>query len=118
MSAQAFPKRARLCDDDQIARVFKRGKRIRGAEFTLLFGDNDRLFPRLCIIVAKKNLRHAHERNTFKRVIREFFRTHQKELGSLDVVVLANKQTELFTKKTLHCAMEQQWKKLISSLNE
>jgi len=116
--SQTFPKRFRLCDDEEIARVFKQGKRIGGAEFTVLFVANNQVFARLCVIVAKKNLRYANQRNTAKRVVREFFRVHKQELGGRDLVVLVNKSAATFAKKELHLSFERQWKKLISFLGK
>jgi ribonuclease P protein component len=46
---------------------------------------------RLGIIVAKKNVRLAVDRNKIKRVIRETFRLQQEALVGLDVVVIVKK---------------------------
>jgi len=47
--------------------------------------------PRLGIVVAKRYVRLAVERNKLKRVIRESFRHQQKQLAGLDVVVVVKK---------------------------
>jgi ribonuclease P protein component len=44
---------------------------------------------RLGLVVAKKHLKRAVDRNRFKRLVRESFRSHQEQLAGLDVVVLA-----------------------------
>lgn len=44
---------------------------------------------RLGLVVAKKHLKRAIDRNRFKRLVRESFRSHQLQLAGLDVVVLA-----------------------------
>ena len=44
-------------------------------------------YPRLGLVVAKKVLPRAVDRNRVKRVLREAFRLGQWELGGLDVVV-------------------------------
>lgn len=44
---------------------------------------------RLGLVVAKKHLKRAVDRNRFKRLVRESFRAHQQQLEGLDVVVLA-----------------------------
>lgn len=113
-----FPQTLRLRTEEQIKHVLKRGRRITSAEFALLFCINEVLHPRLCVIVSKKNLRQAPRRNAFKRVMREFFRTHQHELGAIDVIILANKKSELLTKKELCQCIERQWQKLIACLNQ
>ena len=43
---------------------------------------------RLGIVVAKKKVRRAHERNRVKRLARESFRLHQQQLDLLDIVVM------------------------------
>ena len=48
---------------------------------------NDMHFPRLGLIVGKRAVPKAAQRNRIKRVIRDYFRRHQHELGGYDVVV-------------------------------
>lgn len=43
---------------------------------------------RLGLVVAKKKVRRAHERNRVKRLARESFRLHQQQLSDLDIVVM------------------------------
>ena len=42
---------------------------------------------RLGLIVGKRGVAHAHERNRIKRVIRDYFRQQQQELAALDIVI-------------------------------
>lgn len=42
---------------------------------------------RMGLIVAKRVVRHAHERNRHKRVCRETFRVHQGQLPAMDLVI-------------------------------
>ena len=44
-------------------------------------------FPRLGLIVGKRAVRNAVERNRIKRVIRDYFRRCQHELAEYDLVV-------------------------------
>jgi ribonuclease P protein component len=44
-------------------------------------------FPRLGLIVGKRAVRNAAERNRIKRVIRDYFRRCQHELAEYDLVV-------------------------------
>lgn len=113
-----FPHQSRLCTEEQIKNVLKRGRRITSAELALIFCANECLDSRLCVIVSKKNIRHANRRNTFKRVMREYFRTHQHDFSGVDIVILANKKAEILTKKELHQCIERQWQKLVSLLKK
>jgi len=42
---------------------------------------------RLGLIVGKRGVAKAHERNRIKRVIRGYFRQQQQELAPLDIVI-------------------------------
>ncbi|MDX1695633.1 MAG: ribonuclease P protein component [Ketobacteraceae bacterium] len=44
---------------------------------------------RLGLVVGKKHLKRAVDRNRFKRLARESFRHHQQLLEGLDIIVLA-----------------------------
>ncbi len=44
-------------------------------------------YPRLGMIVSKKNHKKANRRNYMKRVIRELFRQEQYKLQNVDIVV-------------------------------
>ena len=107
-----FPHQVRLRTEDQIKHVLKRGRRITSAELALIFCANEFAYSRLCVIVSKKNIRHANRRNTFKRVMREYFRIHQHDFSGVDIVILANKKAEVLTKKELHQCIERQWHRM------
>ena len=46
---------------------------------------------RLGVIVAKKNVGKATQRNRIKRLIREAFRTRKADINHTDIVVMARK---------------------------
>ena len=91
---------------------FQRYQRLLTAKaFTPVFNDpthklGDRAFlilaresdpesaARLGLVVAKKNLKRAVDRNRFKRLVREQFRQMQHQLGGLDIVILARRGSE------------------------
>jgi len=47
--------------------------------------------PRLGLVIGKKNVKLAVQRNRIKRQIREFFRIHQSTFTGLDLVFIARK---------------------------
>jgi len=57
--------------------------------------------PRLGIIVAKKNVRLATNRNRVKRFIRETFRNKQHKLSSIDAIVLARRGCEHLSNESI-----------------
>jgi ribonuclease P protein component len=42
---------------------------------------------RLGLIVGKRGVQKAHERNRIKRVIRDYFRQRTQDLATLDIVI-------------------------------
>lgn len=68
---------------------------------------------RLGIVVAKKKVRRAHERNRIKRLARESFRLHQPKFGSyIDVVVMPKVGIETITNAELYQQLDFAWQKL------
>ena len=67
---------------------------------------------RLGIVVAKKKVRRAHERNRIKRLARESFRLHQQELDLLDIVVMPKVGIEAIPNVELHKQLQFAWQKL------
>lgn len=68
---------------------------------------------RLGIVVAKKKVRRAHERNRIKRLTRESFRLHQPNFGSdIDVVVMPKVGIETITNAELYQQLDFAWQKL------
>ena len=83
----AFGWDRKLRKTDEFSSVF-RFKRVRRQHFLdIFFRQNGLNFPRLGLIVPKRILARAVDRNRTKRILREVFRLSQHELGGLDVVI-------------------------------
>ncbi len=67
---------------------------------------------RIGLVVAKKKVRRAHERNRVKRISRESFRLHQRDLAGLDIVVLPKVGIEKISNADLHQQLQLAWQKL------
>ncbi len=67
--------------------VFKQGKRLTEACFVFHYVKTERDYPRLGMVVSKKNCALAVNRNRIKRVIREQFRLNQQAFSGIDLVV-------------------------------
>lgn len=74
--------------------------------------------PRLGLVIAKKNIRHATGRNRAKRHIRETFRLKQAELENLDIVVLARRGLGELEDSDMNKLLNRQWNKLSRRLEE
>lgn len=112
--SQQFPKALRLLKPSDFKPVFDDAP-VRSAhpQLLILSRFNQLDLPRLGLVIAKKNVRLAVERNRVKRIIRETFRMHQNELSGLDAVVLARRGLDNLDNAELHRLLNQQWRRLI-----
>ena len=95
MVDQRFPKSCRLLDARDYARVFSKPDfRVSNKYFLILGCWTDIDSGRLGVIVAKKNIARANQRNRIKRLIREVFRMRKAEFPRTDLVVMARKELQ------------------------
>lgn len=113
MEENRFPKANRLLTKNDYQDVFRKGKRIYSHTFCLFYRENPANDARLGVVVGKKKVAKAVNRNIFKRLVREFFRLRKSELDSLDIVVLVNrKPTASQTTQQLRQELNALWLKL------
>lgn len=67
---------------------------------------------RIGLVVAKKKVRRAHERNRVKRISRESFRLNQQQLLGMDIVVMPKVGIEQISNADLHQQLNTAWHKL------
>ena len=67
---------------------------------------------RLGLVIAKKHIRLAVERNRIKRLIRESFRQQQHQLTGIDAIVLARKGLDQLDNRSIHTLLNQLWQKI------
>jgi len=93
---QRFHKSCRLLDSLAFERVFNNPDfRVSNKYFLILGYWSELDTARLGVIVAKKHIARATQRNRIKRQVREAFRTRKLALGSADLVVMARKGLQL-----------------------
>ena len=78
---------ARLVDKDDFDRVFADNQRARTDYLMVMARPNQVGYPRLGMVVAKRLLARAVDRNRVKRCVRESFRQALPELPACDFVV-------------------------------
>jgi len=71
---------------DDFSSVFRFKSVMRGICVDVHTRPNDLAHARLGLIVSRRVVPHATQRNRYKRLMRETFRLRQQELGNLDVV--------------------------------
>ena len=94
-----FPRKLRLIDSSQFDRVFGARKKALVGPFVIYHCDNDLGYARLGTGVSKKNVKKASDRNCFKRIIKEWFRTNKESLKGKDVLVFVNNKAKEVSKK-------------------
>lgn len=87
--AALFPKASRLAQSGEFSAVFDAPERKSSDRyFTVLGRCVSCPHARLGLVVAKRQIQRAHERNRVKRLVRESFRKYPHPLAQ-DMVVIA-----------------------------
>jgi ribonuclease P protein component len=108
-----FGKEKRLLNAKDYSRVFD-GAEVKASHKNLLLLaiKNNEPGHRLGLVIAKKNVRLAVQRNRMKRVAREFFRSLPLSDNSMDVVLLARRGMDQLDNAELYSILRQQWQKV------
>ncbi|CAA0115137.1 Ribonuclease P protein component [Halioglobus japonicus] len=115
----SFSKTKRLLNAGDYGRVFEApDARASHQHLLLLARINTGPRHRLGLVIAKKNVRLAVQRNRIKRVAREFFRTLPADSPPIDVVLLARRGMGQLDNDELSSILRQQWQKLIRHANK
>tara|TARA_B110000967_G_C18894595_1_gene569675 strand:- start:1400 stop:1753 length:354 start_codon:yes stop_codon:yes gene_type:complete len=89
--SSSLAKGVRINDAKDYANVFKNGFHTQSKFWKIIASDSGNSFSRLGLAISKKQYKKAVDRNLFKRIARETFRKNQKELKSVDFVVMVKK---------------------------
>jgi ribonuclease P protein component len=116
---QSFSKSLRLLNSGDYQQVFDSAVfRIPHQHLLLLACHNNRGFPRLGLVIAKKHLRLAVDRNRIKRLSRESFRHNQNELMDLDLVVMSRHGLDKLSNPEIFHLLDSQWQRLIKKVRQ
>ncbi len=117
-SCQAFGKDKRLLDAKAYKQVFdKVDVKIGHQHFLCLSRLNQLETPRLGLVIAKKQVKLAVQRNRIKRLTRESFRQHQHEIPPLDIIFLSRNGLSCLDNESLHKELLILWKRLRKQYN-
>lgn len=109
----AFGKDRRLLSACDFKPVFDEpSARASHPNILLLARTNPLGHPRLGLVIAKKNIRLACQRNRIKRLIRESFRHQQEHLGGIDVIVLARRNLDSLDNPEIFKLLAKQWRRI------
>lgn len=118
MSSFSFKRQQRLLNASDYTQVFDHvDAKISHNTFLILAQRSpDCTTARLGLIAAKKHLRFAVQRNSFKRVVRESFRHNQQQLTGINLIVMARSGAAQQSTAQLRLALDQAWPRLCKRL--
>lgn len=109
----SFPKSKRLLNSKEFEWVFADASIRASNQYCLILSrPNNHAGPRLGLIIAKKHIRLAVERNRIKRIIRESFRQQQHQLPAINAIVLARKGLDKLDSKEIRELLDLLWQKI------
>ncbi|MDP2560507.1 ribonuclease P protein component [Psychrobium sp. 1_MG-2023] len=114
----SYSRELRLLTPANFQKVFKNPLRAGSPQLTILACPNDLDHPRLGLVIPKKQLKLAVDRNQVKRVIRDNFRLKQHNLQSLDYVIIAKGGIGKLTNDELNKLTNKLWKKIARRYKE
>ncbi|HGY9619389.1 TPA: ribonuclease P protein component [Pseudomonas putida] len=116
MVSQDFSREKRLLTPRHFKAVFDSptGK-VPGKNLLILARENGLDHPRLGLVIGKKSVKLAVQRNRLKRLMRDSFRLNQQLLAGLDIVIVARKGLGEIENPELHQHFGKLWKRLARS---
>lgn len=114
MPGYGFPRKLRLVDAGQFKAVFGNASyKVSNRYFLILARDNQLEHGRIGLVIGKKHLPKAVQRNRIKRLLRTSFRLHQDLLRSLDIVILARSNMNPVENQQIYEIIQQLWLDLV-----
>lgn len=119
MGNQGFTKQKRLLHSQEFDTVFKhKDYRIGTAEFLILAKHNNESQSRIGMVIGKKSVKFAVNRNKVKRAIRETFRINYHSKSNLDIVVVARPGVNKFLENGLFTGLTKVWTDLSRKVSD
>lgn len=113
----SFTRHSRLLTAAEYSHVFNKSCCKAGDNaFLILAAENKLERARLGLVIAKKQLKRAVDRNRVKRISRELFRHKQHQLSGIDLIVLCRPGVKGLEKAEIHRKLDRLFDK-IADLN-
>ena len=110
MAEFGFHKDSRLLNAADYKAVFDNAQyKVSCRHFLILAVSNEGGAKRLGMVIAKKNVAKAVQRNRIKRQIRESFRKARHRIEPLDVVVLARRDVDKLRNPQVVVSLNSLW---------
>jgi ribonuclease P protein component len=107
-----LPARLRLRRKSDFDAAYARGRRIGDGFFSVTATRNETGAPRLGTAVGVRLAGGAVARNRLRRIIRESFRLHQRDLPPIDLVVSARAAARTASGAVLRASLAALWQKV------
>lgn len=109
MNKARLQKRARLLKAADFQRVFDKSVRSSDRYFTVLARYNTLNLPRLGLAISKRKAKLSVQRNRLKRLVRENFRQSAYNINA-DYVVMAGQQSSTASNTDLFQSLDKHWR--------
>ena len=118
MAKLDFSRQRRLLTAEDYRRVFDKVEfKISDQHLLILARPSQTPYSRLGLVIAKKHVKRAIDRNRIRRILRESFRTLEPPLKPpADIVVLARKGLGELNKSVLKRLFNKQWRRLAKNM--
>lgn len=114
MPGYGFPRKRRLTEPAQFKAVFNHAEfKVSNRYFLILARRNQVQHGRLGLVIGKKNLPKAIQRNRIKRLLRNSFRLNQELLKDLDIVILARSNMTSLDNQQIVKIIQDLWRNLV-----
>jgi ribonuclease P protein component len=111
----SFPRSHRLLTPSQFKALFDQPQwRASSQHFLLLVSENGLAAPRLGIVIGKRRVKQAVDRNLLRRLMRESFRLRTTSLNGLDIVVLVRADCNRPDRIAVAAELGKVWAKLLA----
>lgn len=113
--SRQFLRSHRLLEASQFKPLFDQPQwRASSQHFLLLVSENNLATARLGIVIGKRRVKKAVDRNLLRRLMRESFRHRNAELAGLDIVVLVRANLNHPDKAVITTELTKVWSKLLA----
>lgn len=90
--------------------VFKNANKLHCPQFIILYRKGQTEYSRLGLVISKKKINKAWQRNRIKRMIRESFRLHA--LPCCDIVIIAKQGADNYDNQSIFNYLSTIWSRL------
>jgi ribonuclease P protein component len=108
-----LPKTKKLLNKKEFSWVFDKATYKVSNRYCLILGRESQVDQsRVGLVIAKKHIKLAVQRNRIKRLIRESFRHNQHQLFKIDAIVLSRNGLADLDNPAIYKMLDQLWQKI------